>query len=54
MSKKTKDTTLIIEPAESIAEKYCGIFKVEKWPENLDEFSAEATKKSNQKESGFI
>jgi AbrB family looped-hinge helix DNA binding protein len=42
---KIKDCTLIIEPAESIAEKYFGIFKVEKWPENLDEFAAEATKK---------
>jgi AbrB family looped-hinge helix DNA binding protein len=42
---KTKDHTLIIEPTESIAEKYCGIFKVEKWPENIEEFAAEATKK---------
>ena len=42
---KTKDHTLIIEPAESVAEKYAGSFKVEKWPENLEEFATEVTKK---------
>jgi len=39
---KTKDTTIIIEPAESIAKKYAGICKVAKWPEDLDEFTVEA------------
>lgn len=42
---KTQDNALIVEPAHSIAEKYCGIVKVEKWPQNLDEFQAEAIKK---------
>lgn len=42
---KAKDTTIIIEPAESIAEKYCGIFQITKWPEDLDEFIVEATRK---------
>ena len=42
---KTKDTTIIIEPAESIAEKYGGIFQITKWPEDLDEFIVEATRK---------
>jgi AbrB family looped-hinge helix DNA binding protein len=30
--------TIIIKPVESIADKYYGAFKIEKWPENLDEF----------------
>jgi AbrB family looped-hinge helix DNA binding protein len=42
---KAKDTTIIIEPAESIAEKYGGIFQITKWPEDLDEFMVEATRK---------
>lgn len=42
---KAKDKAIMIEPAESITEKYCGIFKVSKWPEDLDEFVVEATKK---------
>ncbi len=42
---KAKDKTIIIEPAESIADKYCGVFKVSKWPEDLDEFIVEATKR---------
>jgi AbrB family looped-hinge helix DNA binding protein len=35
---KATDTTIIIEPAESIAEKYGGLFQITKWPEDLDEF----------------
>ena len=42
---KAKDKTIIIGLAESIADKYCGIFKVSKWPEDLDEFIVEATKR---------
>lgn len=42
---KAVNSTVIIEPAESIAEKYCGIFQVAKWPEDLDEFVVEATRK---------
>ena len=42
---KVKDTTIIIEPAESIAEKYSGIFQITNWPEDLDEFMVEATRK---------
>jgi len=30
--------TIIVEPVESIADKYYGAFKIEKWPEDLDEF----------------
>jgi len=42
---KTKDETIIIEPYESVAEKYLGVFQVSKWPEDLDEFVTEATRK---------
>jgi AbrB family looped-hinge helix DNA binding protein len=42
VSIKAKNTTIIIEPAESIAEKHCGIFQIIRWPEDLDEFVVEA------------
>jgi len=42
---KAKNKTITIEPAESIAEKYGGIVQVTNWPEDLDEFITEATKK---------
>lgn len=42
---KAKNKTITIEPAESAAEKYCGIFEVANWPEDLDEFTVEATRK---------
>jgi AbrB family looped-hinge helix DNA binding protein len=42
---KATDTTIIIEPAESVAEKYSGFFQITKWPEDLDEFMVEATRK---------
>jgi AbrB family looped-hinge helix DNA binding protein len=42
---KSQDHLIIIEPSESIAEKYVGIFQISKWPEDLDEFVTEATKK---------
>jgi len=37
-----KDGKITIEPLESTADKYYCIYKVEKWPENLDEFIIEA------------
>ena len=42
---KATDATIIIEPAESIAEKYGGLFEIANWPEDLDEFMVEATRK---------
>ena len=42
---KAKDKTITIEPAKSIADKYCGIFQITNWPEELDEFTMEATRK---------
>jgi AbrB family looped-hinge helix DNA binding protein len=35
---KTQGKTIIMEPAESVADKYRGVIKVNKWPEDLDEF----------------
>jgi bifunctional DNA-binding transcriptional regulator/antitoxin component of YhaV-PrlF toxin-antitoxin module len=31
---------IVIEPVESVADKYYGAFKVEKWPKDLDDFMA--------------
>ena len=42
---KAKNATIILEPAEFVAEKYCGIFQITKWPEDLDDFMIEAAKK---------
>ena len=42
---KATDATIILEPVESIAEKYSGLFQITKWPEDLDEFMVEATRK---------
>ena len=36
---------IIMEPLESIADKYFGAFKVSRWPEDLDEFIVEVTKR---------
>lgn len=36
---------IIIEPLESFADKYFGAFKIDKWPEDLDEFAVEVIKK---------
>lgn len=40
-----KEKSIIIEPLEPFADKYFGAFKIEKWPEDLDEFAVEVTKK---------
>jgi AbrB family looped-hinge helix DNA binding protein len=45
VSIKVKDQTIVIEIAQSIAEKYCGIFQITDWPEDLDEFALEANRK---------
>jgi len=42
---KSKDHQIIIELSEPIADKFCGIFHISKWPEDLDEFITETTKK---------
>jgi AbrB family looped-hinge helix DNA binding protein len=42
---KAKDKAIIIEPVEPLADKYYGAFKIEKWPEDLDEYVAEVMQK---------
>jgi len=36
---------IVIEPLEPVADKYYGAFKIEKWPDDLDQFVVEAVKK---------
>jgi AbrB family looped-hinge helix DNA binding protein len=38
---RVEGRAIVIEPAESIADKYRGVFKVKEWPEDLDKFSAQ-------------
>jgi len=45
VSVKVEGRTIVMEPLESIAEKYFGTFKISKWPEDLDEFIAEVAKR---------
>jgi AbrB family looped-hinge helix DNA binding protein len=42
---KTKEKTIIIELAEPVADKYYGAFKVEKWPDDIDQYAAEVIQK---------
>ncbi|HDM88936.1 MAG TPA: AbrB/MazE/SpoVT family DNA-binding domain-containing protein [Candidatus Bathyarchaeota archaeon] len=35
---RVEGRSIIMEPLESIADKYFGAFKVSRWPEDLDEF----------------
>ncbi|RJS88370.1 AbrB/MazE/SpoVT family DNA-binding domain-containing protein [Candidatus Bathyarchaeota archaeon] len=42
---KAEGKTIIIEPLESIADKYFVAFKISRWPEDLDEFIAEVVKR---------
>jgi AbrB family looped-hinge helix DNA binding protein len=40
-----KEKSIILEPLKPFADKYFGAFKIDKWPEDLDEFAVEVTKK---------
>lgn len=40
-----KEKSVIIEPLERSTDKYFGAFKIDKWPDNLDEFTVEVIKK---------
>ncbi len=42
---KVEGETIVMEPLKSIADKYFGAFKISRWPEDLDEFIVEVTKK---------
>jgi len=39
-----KEKTIVVEPLEPVADKYFGAFKVDRWPEDLDEFVVEVMK----------
>jgi len=36
---------IVVEPLESVADKYYGVFKIDRWPEDLDHFLVEAVRK---------
>jgi AbrB family looped-hinge helix DNA binding protein len=42
---KTDGKSIIIEPIEPAADKYRGAFKIARWPEDLDEFIVEVTRR---------
>ena len=42
---KTKGESIIIEPAEPVADKYYGAFKISHWPKDIDQFTIEVMKK---------
>jgi len=42
---KAEGKTIVMEPLESIADKYFGVFKISRWPEDMDEFAAEVMKR---------
>ena len=39
------DGKVVLEPVESVADRYFGAIKVKKWPADLDEFLEEAVSK---------
>jgi AbrB family looped-hinge helix DNA binding protein len=45
VSVKVEGKAIIVERKEMVADKYAGIFKIENWPGDLDEFIQEASKK---------
>lgn len=42
---RAKEKSVIIELLEPVADKYFGIYKVDKWPEDLDEFIVDVMKR---------
>jgi len=42
---KAEGKIIIMEPLESVADKYFGAFKVSRWPDDVDEFVAEVMKR---------
>jgi len=41
---KAKERSIVIEPLEPVADKYFGVFQIDKWPKDLDEFIVEVLK----------
>ncbi len=48
---KVENRRIVVEPIWSTADRLYGAFKVEKWPDNLDEFMVEAAKKWHMRRS---
>ena len=42
---RAEEGRIVIEPLEPVADRYFGVFKVEKWPGDLDEFLAGMVRK---------
>jgi len=42
---RAEGRAIIIEPVDSIADRYYGAFKVEKWPDDLDGFILEVLRR---------
>ena len=42
---RTEGDKIILKPIKSIADEYFGVFKVENWPEDLDEFLMKEVKR---------
>jgi len=42
---KTEGKTIIMEVVAPVADKYFGIFKINKWPEDMDEYAVEVMQK---------
>lgn len=45
VSIKAEGKTIIIEASKPVADKYYGVFHVENWPRDLDEYTAEVMQK---------
>ena len=45
VSIKAEGKRVVMEPSDPVAEKYYGVFKIAKWPEDMDEFVVEVIKK---------
>jgi len=41
---KVVDGRIVLEPVGSVAEKYYGVVRVERWPRDIDEFLVEAVR----------
>jgi len=42
---RVEGRTIVLEPLESIADKYFGAFKISRWPKDLDEFLVEVARR---------
>lgn len=40
-----EDDKVVVEPIGSVADKFFGCFRVDRWPDDLDEFVSEAVKR---------